>query len=398
MLAVVAATAVGLGPMLLATTLPAAAEPGTCDVKPGADASDVVPWQQTRLDYDRVHAFATGAGITVAVVDSGLTRQEPQVARISVTSPTNVMGAPYAADDVLDCEDYGHGTRVAALIAAPAVAGVGFVGLAPGATIMPIKYRDSSTQDVGGDSDAVARGIDAAVNAGADVINLSLQAPDTPALRAAMTRAAQADIVVVASSGNVTGEGLPEAYPGKYAAEDAFANVIAVGASDDTDTVTPFSVTGPQVGVVAPGAQILAPTQIQGFYTEDGTSFSTPLVSATAALVRQTHPGLSAAEVVTRIEATADNPGVAVPGADYGWGIVDPYLAVTAERSDARQQPDRGSVPAAPAPQLPGPPDHTLRNLGLLVTAGLLGAALLVAVASIAVRHTRERPETPEPV
>jgi membrane-anchored mycosin MYCP len=370
---------------------PAAAEPGGCEVKPGADAPGVVPWAQERLDFERVHRFATGAGVTVAVVDSGLTQVQPQARLITTSAPTNVMGGPYGPADVFDCEDYGHGTRVASIISAPALAGQGFMGLAPDATIMPIKYRDSDTSDIAGDSAAVARGIVAAVEGGADVINLSLQAPDTPELRAAMERAAAADVVVVASSGNLTGQEIPEGYPGSYADEPGFGNVLTVGAVDEEDRVTSFSVTGPQVGVVAPGAQILAPTQIKGYYAEDGTSFSTPFVTATVALVRQAHPRLKAAHVVNRIKATADPPGVTVPDAAYGWGVVDPYLAVTAERQDVRVSAPQQAVPPAPAPDLPPPPDHTLRDAGMVAAAALLGLALAVLVATVAVRQVRER-------
>lgn len=370
---------------------PTAAEPGGCDVKPGAPAQGVVPWAQERLDFERVHRFATGAGVTVAVIDSGLTQVQPQTRRIRTVSPVNVMGAPYGSTDLYDCEDYGHGTRVAALIAAPAVPDEGFMGLAPDAAIMPIKYRDSSTTDVGGDSAAVARGIQTAVDAGVDVINLSLQAPDTPELRAAMERAAAADVVVVASSGNLSGTGLPEAYPGRYADEPGFRNVLTVGATDQEDRLASFSVTGAQVGIAAPGSQILAPTQIQGYFAEDGTSFAAPFVAATAALVRQAHPRLSAAQVVTRIKATADPPGVSVPDPGFGWGIVDPYLAVTAERDDRRVAAPPQSAPPAPEPDLPPPPDHTLRNAGMAAGAGLLGLALLVMVVTMAVRQVRER-------
>ena len=387
----VASVAAGVWALAVPLAAPSGAEPGGCDVEAGAPSPGIVPWAQERLGFDRVHEFATGAGVTVAVIDSGLTTVQPQAGLIKFVAPTNVMGGPYAVGDVYDCEQYGHGTRVASIIAAPEVSGEGFMGLAPDATIMPIKYYDSDSTDIGGDSAAVARGIDAAIGGGARVINLSLQSPDTPELRAAMERAAAADVVVVAPSGNLTGTDIPEPYPGKYADEPGFANVIAVGAIDQNDQLASFSVTGTQVGVAAPGAQILAPTQIQGYFAEDGTSFATPFVSATAALVRQTYPKLSAARVVNRIKATADPPGVAVPGPGFGWGIVDPYLAVTAERSDAKVDMPPQEIPPAPAPDLPPPPDHTLRNAGMAAGAGLLGLALAVMVATVAVRQVRER-------
>ncbi|MDT0202152.1 S8 family serine peptidase [Nocardioides sp. AE5] len=327
----------------------------------------------------------------VAVIDSGITKKHPQTAPIKTVGSRNVMGAPYATDRLFDCEDYGHGTRVAAIIASPAQEGVAFRGLAPAATIMPIKYFDKDTQDIGNDSAAIARGINAAVKAGVDVINLSLVTPDTPALRAAVQAAGRADIVVVSASGNRQGDGEPPRYPAAYAAEEGFEHVLVVGATDSADMVPDTSVQGDYLGVVAPGVDILAPTQIEGYAALDGTSFATPYVAATVALVQQTHPQLTAPEVVNRLKATADRPGKQVPDAAYGWGIINPYRAITAERDDTGVAGTADELSPVAAPDLPPPPDHTLRNLGYAVGSGLLGLALIVAIGTVAWRHTRER-------
>ncbi len=389
-----AALAFALGSLVVpawAAPSPAAVAP-TCQVAKGGDAPAEIPWAQQRLGFDRVHQFATGRGVTVAVVDSGLTQLHPQTRTIAITKPFNVMRPPLGGADILDCEkEGGHGTGVASVIASPQQDGFGFMGLAPDATIMPIKFLDSAAMDFGGDSPTLARGITLAVDGGADIINLSLTASDTPELRAALEHARRKDVVVVIASGNLEGDGPPETYPAEYAGEKEFDNLIAVGATDAFDQLASFSVTGDYVGVSAPGNDIVTPTQIEGYAARKGTSFAAPFVSATAALILERHPDLSAAEVVNRIKATADRPGVSVPDDGYGWGIVNPYLAVTAERDDSRILPKAQSAPPVPAPDLPDPPDHTLRDRAYAVAAGLLGAGLLFAVGSVAWRHTAER-------
>lgn len=367
------------------------AAPEGCEVaKPGATDSGAIPWAQRRLRFDRVHEFATGEGITVAVIDSGLSSEHPKVGAIDLVNPTNAIPGQ---DDIVDCQpDGGHGTAVTAIIAAPAEAGVGFRGLAPDARVMPIKYYDPDLRDPGGAAE-LAAGINAAVDADVDVINLSLAVSnDLPAVRQALVRAREADIVVVAASGNERASDTASRYPGKYAEDpDEFPHLIAVGATVEGDGMLPQSTTGSYVGVAAPGGDVWAPVPSIGaawYTTHSGTSFAAPFVSATAALILETFPKMSAPEVVQRIKATASDPGVAVPNDQYGHGIVDPYLAVTLPGKEVQLEPERAELPPAPAPDLPPPPDRTLQNLAYAVGSGLFGLAILAGIGSIVVRHT----------
>ena len=112
------------------------------------------------------------------------------------------------------------------------------------------------------------------------------------------------------------------------------------------------------------------------------------MVTGTAALVLAAHPGLSAAQVVSRIEATADAPpGVTVPSPAYGYGIVNPYLAVTAVRDDALAPPPKAEAqPIAAVPPRP-PADRHLQHLALGVGIALLGLAVVAGLVTAVVRR-----------
>jgi membrane-anchored mycosin MYCP len=380
-----AATAVGPGVALT----PARAGSDTCDnTRMGLPPSADVPWAQERLEFERVHRFATGAGITVAVVDSGLDQENPQSREIRTVSPRNVLPG-YRPDDIRDCVDVGHGTGVSSIIAAPRLPGIGFEGLAPEVTIMPIKFSDPDDPDLS-DADTVAAGIEAAVAAGADVVNLSLTTlSGTPRLREAVLAAKRRDIVVVAATGNEGADDNRPGFPAQYAADpETFSNLIAVTAVDQADQVAEFSTTGEFAGIAAPGADIMMPNPKAGYTVNEGTSFAAPFVSATAALVRQRYPGLEAAEVVDRLEATADRPGVSVPDEGYGYGILNPYLAVTVERVASGRASTPQRLPAVPAPDLPQPPDRTLQNVAYGVAGGMLVLTAVLGVGTAAWRRT----------
>jgi hypothetical protein len=160
---------------------------------------------------------------------------------------------------------------------------------------------------------------------GADVINMSFTGASTPSLEAAVADAAAADIVLVASAGNA-GTSSP-LYPAAY------TEVVGVGAVDETGVRSTFSSFGDWVSVTAPGEELLS---LGAASDEDydaavqGTSFSTPLVSATAALLRAEHPTWNAAEVVARIERTS----VEFAGSDAAvlHGRLDAGAALEAER------------------------------------------------------------------
>ena len=262
-----------------------------------------------------------GAGVTVAVVDSGVDANPQFGDRVTIgpdLAPSPTGPSPDAAPDA-DC--VGHGTSVASIIAAAPVPGVSFSGVAPAAGILSVKITNSDTFP----GSVAAQAIVAAVDDGAQVINLSLATVSTPALAAAVRFAQASNVVVVAAAGNdspdgATGPFYPAAYPG----------VLSVGAVGQDGARAGFSDTRTPVSVTAPGVSVTAayPGVFPRAYNpaSNGTSFATAFVSGVAALVRAAHPGLDQAQVVARITATAN--GSAGPGT--GHGLINPVQAVTA--------------------------------------------------------------------
>ncbi len=374
-----AVVALALGAAIIVPVAPAhALDPSTCDVKIGSRDPGVTPWAQKRLGFDRVWPITQGAGTTVAVIDSGVNTDQPQMKLINYVSPTRIIAGGGGPTDTRDC--IGHGTGVAAIIAAPKVLNVAFTGVAPQARIMPIKVTDKDPKDISPVS--IAQGVDAAIAAHVQVINISVATnSDVPQLRAAISRAEAADIVVVAA-GNEGDNATRTAYPAAY------PTVLAVGATDEQDDVGDFSASGSYIDLAAPGVKVETASPRSGYTQLDGTSFATPYVSGTVALVRAAHPQLTAAQVRARLEVTADPPpGVTLPSKRYGYGIVNPYLAVTAARDDSvTSAPPAAQQVIPPAPPRPAADRH-LQHLALAVGTILLGLAILAGLVTAVIRR-----------
>jgi membrane-anchored mycosin MYCP len=348
-----------------------------CQVKVGGPLAGT-PWAQNRLDFQHAWSITTGQGVVVAVIDTGLDRRHPQLRSVHVAQGVDVISGAPRQHNVRDCD--GHGTGVTSIIAAQRVQGVSFAGVAPGATIVPIKQTNTRS-DRSGTAAGIARGIEAAIAAHARVANISVTVTTpTAALRAAVTRAARANLVIVAAAGNDGQSDNFAAYPAAYSTR--FPNVIAVSASDAQDAIGKFADTGDYVTVAAPGVGVETPAPIQGYLSQDGTSFAAPYVTGAVALVLAAHPELTAAEVRNRIEATADRPPATVPDAHYGYGIVNPYLAVTAIRDDAIAVPNASSAPPLPARAAAPPADQHLAHVALASAVLLLVLAVLAVLAA----------------
>jgi membrane-anchored mycosin MYCP len=339
---------------------------------PGQVSSKVtsVPWAQEALDWSSVWPLTEGAGVTVAVVDSGVA-YSPQLA--GKVTAVDLTGTGYG-----DC--YGHGTDVAGIIAASDMQAQGnpFEGVAPDARILSIKVQNQESSS----SAPLALAITDAALEGAQVINVSITTRSTPALRAAVALALSKGAVIVAAGGNdsqETGHGpfYPASYPG----------VLSVGAVGPDGSRASFSDLSSNVAVTAPGENVVSTTP-GGYEVDNGTSFATAFVSGVAALVRSRYPNMSGAEVVKRIEETAD--GNTGPGT--GNGLVNPLLAVTAILAPTVAQsplptprPRPVSVERAPLP------DVAARTTAMEVVAGTLGVAALVAIGAVVIRGGRRR-------
>ncbi|WP_341718047.1 type VII secretion-associated serine protease mycosin [Micromonospora sp. FIMYZ51] len=394
-LALLAAVATGA---LVVPAPPAAhAAPAVCPnpSDPG-EVNKQTPWQQRWLAPQRVWPFSTGAGVRVAVIDSGTDSSHPQLAG-RVTTGFDALRGTSGGD--VDCVS--HGTAVASIIAAGQREGVGFYGLAPDATIVPIRVSErSATEDDGGETVTAAvfaQAIRWAVDDGADVINMSVTLyRKYPEVEAAVQYAVDQDVVLVAAAGNLHQDGDgpdPVPYPAAY------DGVIGVGAIDETGARIAKSQIGPYVDLVAPGGAVVAATRERGHAVYEGTSFATPVVSAAAALIRSAEPRLPAQEVTRRLLATAD-PARGSAAQGYGRGVVNPYRAVTERLTSAAPvaQPPLPEVPHDAVAQARADRWALVGQLALWI--GLALAVLAVGVATLAAlmprgRRARWRPARP---
>ncbi|RKE19259.1 type VII secretion-associated serine protease mycosin [Streptomyces sp. TLI_171] len=271
----------------------------------------------------RVWPISQGDGVIVAVIDSGVNADHPDLAG-QVLPGLDLTGG--GGDGRTDTD--GHGTGMASNIAAHGHGdNAGVMGLAPKAKILPIKIelQQSGGFDTKGNTD-VSKGIRFAVDHGAKVINMSIGGGSTTdtGLREAVDYAVKKDVVLVASSGNTPG--LAVEFPAGY------AGVVAVSGVVESGDVWPKSTTGPQVTLAAPAEKIRHASRGQGYAEGTGTSDATSFVSAIAALVRSKYPNLSAGQVINRMIKSAVQPDGKgpFPNDKYGYGIATPAGALAA--------------------------------------------------------------------
>lgn len=382
---------------------PAMAQQGCRQQPAPAEVIPEVPWAQSWLAPERVWPMSRGRGVVVAVVDSGVDAGHPQLRQADVRAGTDLLEEPLGGR--VDCDS--HGTAVASIIAAAAVDGVGFAGLAPEVTILPVRVAERNQPPTDPEAEppvtpgTFATGIRWATDQGADIINLSVAFyRDHRAIADAVQRAVRRGVLVVAAVGNVpSGEGVdltpyPAAYPG----------VIGVGPIDPGGAVPDGAYAGPHLDLLAPGVQVTAAAARQGHFLWAGSSFAAPFVSATAALLLAADPDFTAAELTQRLLATAD-PG---PGSREaaGYGVVNPYRAFTERLTGG--EPGAAEPPAEvvvdPVAEARSQRWQRAGQLALLVT---IGAAVLVALvvggAAVWRRGSRygwrpaRRPDPPKP-
>ena len=257
------------------------------------------------MDFPQAWNRQSGAGVTVAVVDTGVDASHPDLGKV-------LKGHDFVDNDQSAYDPNGHGTFSAGIIAARRGNHRGIAG-ASRASILPVRVLN--TRGYGRDSD-VARGIRWATNNHADVINLSLGGVGASRVtRDAVRYAERHDVVVVASSGN--GGSTRKTYPAAY------PSVVAVGATDDRDQLAWFSERGDWVDVVAPGWNIASTLPGNRYGIGSGTSFSAPLVTGAVALLIDAHPRWEPEKIrATLLRSTAD-AGAIGPDPYTGFGVVD---------------------------------------------------------------------------
>lgn len=298
-------------------------------VSPIAAEQQPVPWQldARHLNADEAWKLSQGESVAVAVIDSGVAADHPDL-QGQVLPGTGFVGAQ---DDrgTTDASTDSHGTAIAGLIAGTnsASGGTGVQGLAPKAKILPVRV----TFDAGSEPGTIAQGIVWAADNGARVINISLGLADPdPALRAAVEYALSRDSVVVASAGNTGHQANEPMYPA------SFPGVISVTGTDENNNSWKFSQHGKRSGIAAPSTDIYSSNNKGQYVRAEGTSYGTAYVSAAAALVRGRYPHLTAAQVVRQLVDTATPKGDRPHDERYGYGLLDPVAALTEQPDTSR--------------------------------------------------------------
>ncbi|MDO4631908.1 MAG: type VII secretion-associated serine protease mycosin [Corynebacterium sp.] len=305
--------------ILLSHTTPCAAQPAA--PKPAcAETATALPeqihHQAANADqYRAAHQFATGLGVTVGIIDTGVA-PHPRL-------PPVKDGGDLVDDTsgTMDCD--AHGTIVAGIIAARDT-GDGIVGVAPDVALVSIRQtstKSRKTNTPGGTLATLTTAINTALDKNVQVINVSVVSclppgtlpPDTQAFDAALQRAETQGVIIVAAAGNLS----THCQQGSIVYPAHHGTVIGVTATEDSYHPTDYSLISPKPTVSAPGLVHAAlspngPGIINGTMQNQtvtpfiGTSFAAPVVTGTVALLRQRHPTATAAQIREMLFASVD--------------------------------------------------------------------------------------------
>ncbi|MFJ4830558.1 S8 family serine peptidase [Streptomyces sp. NPDC088747] len=348
--------------------MPARLDADAACTSTSSQRATTVPWEQRSLQLTRTWPFSDGSGVTVAVVDTGVSTTAPAL--------SGRVGAVGAAGQ--DC--VGHGSFVAGLVAAATVDGVRFAGVAQRARILGVRGTDERGAAT---AQSVASGIKAATAAGADVITVSpalVQGSEglTKAVEAALAK----DVLVVAAAvpdpptKSSAQDEEPTAREYWPAAQSGVLSVLDVDAQgqrpDDALLPRVADLAAPGDGVVGIGARG------SGHFIGSGASFAAAYVAGAAALVRSAHPDLTAAETAARLTASAYPDDVP---------RLDPFAAVT---EVAPESAARAEAPA-PGAAVRLPEDEAALPVRRAVLFAAAGAALILLVTWAALTLPRAR-------
>ena len=285
-----------------------------------------VPWNIEMVGADRVWGRVTGAGVRVAVLDTGIDDDHPD---LSVFGGASMVPGSTSWDD-----DQGHGTHCAGIIGARHN-DAGVVGVAPESRLYAVKVLNNAGS---GYLSWILAGMGWAEQNGMDVVSMSLgsnvddpDAPCTLAYQRAAERLDAAGCITVAAAGN-NGRDPDNPWVGNPA---RCAGFMAVAAVDRNKNLAAFSSRGPAglcsgcgVEIAAPGVSINSTTRDGGYGLKSGTSMACPHVSGAAALLKELHPTWSPATIRARLRATADDLGVPGNDINFGSGLLNCHRAV----------------------------------------------------------------------
>jgi len=273
-------------------------------------------WALTGIDAPGAWDTANGSGVTIAILDTGVDGSHPDLA-------TNMVPGWNIHDNNADTSDvHGHGTSVSGTAAMVGNNGTGSAGVAWGAKIMPVRI---SMPDGLAYTSTIAQGINWAADRGARVANISYGVSGSQTVQSSAQYMRSKGGVVVVSAGN----------SGTLVDTLASDAMLSVAATDSNDIRASWSSYGAYVDLSAPGVSIYAPTRGGGYGSVSGTSFSSPITAATAALMLSANSGLGPADIDAILKMTAVDLGVAGADSYFGSGRIDAAGAVAMARSYA---------------------------------------------------------------
>ena len=265
----------------------------------------IITWNIEKINAHNVWNKVTGNNIKIAVLDTGIDINHPDLENNILGGISFVNNTDYWDDDL------GHGTSVTGVISAENN-NIGIVGVAPDAEIYSVKVMGASE----GKLSYVIRGIQWAIDNKMDIVTMSLGIPvDSPSLRRMVDEAYLNGIILVAGSGKNN----EIYYPAKY------SSVIAVGSIDENNELTSENGAGEELEFVAPGKNILS-TSIEGYGNFDGTSMAAPHVAGTIALLKENNPSLSVNELRAKLQRDSIDLGENGKDNNYGYGLVNVNL------------------------------------------------------------------------
>lgn len=290
------------------------------------DASDAeVPWGVDRVDAEKIHLSSTGAGADVAIIDTGIDNDHPDLIGNLGEGISYTVGGRFSTATSTQPKDWddgnGHGTHCAGTAAAVENE-AGVVGVATAPTLHAVKVLTNSGSGSWSD---VAAGIEYTAKQGWDVASLSLGGGYSQTVQDACTYAYQQGVLLVAASGNDGPGTADDHYP------SASPEVIAVGATRSDDGLASFSSTGDTVELGAPGRDIYSTYKGGGYDTLSGTSMACPHVSGAGAILLAA--GYTNVGARDQLRSTAEDVGLTTQ--EVGYGLLDVEKAVTGTSTDS---------------------------------------------------------------
>jgi subtilisin family serine protease len=361
-------------------------------------------WVLNMLDAPAAWTVTKGAGVTVAVIDSGVNPNVSDLAG-SVTTGPNYTGVRTPPSN----PHWGvHGTWMASLIAGHGHdGGSGILGMAPEAKVLSIRvitdpgdpgYRQYQHEPTSSVQRSLAAAIRYAVRHRVSVINMSVgYGQASRPVRSALQYAYDHNVVVLASAGN---SGRPATSQAPYSFPADYPGVISVAAVDQAGTAARFSSDNLSVQLAAPGVDVPAQGRDGAYWLVSGTSPACALTAGVAALIKAAYPRLPAPLVAMALTTTTRNrpPGGYDP--DVGFGTVDAAAALDKARQLSAQPPAAGLAAAVHfgggKAAVPAPPAFK-RGPGALIgfTVLALGSLTLVLIGMARLvrrRRLRTRP------